>query len=108
MTTPSEPVTASAASPPLSSEPLDALRDSAVEAGQDVASQLHEVGQEAAQKAKELGAEAQAAAKEFIDQGREQTLVWQEQLEQQIRQKPVQSLLVAGGIGVFLGLLLRR
>jgi ElaB/YqjD/DUF883 family membrane-anchored ribosome-binding protein len=35
-------------------------------------------------------------------------MVWQEQLEQQIREKPIQSLLIAGGVGVLLGILLRR
>jgi ElaB/YqjD/DUF883 family membrane-anchored ribosome-binding protein len=33
---------------------------------------------------------------------------WQQQLEQHARDKPVQSLLIAAGIGLLLGLLKRR
>jgi ElaB/YqjD/DUF883 family membrane-anchored ribosome-binding protein len=47
-------------------------------------------------------------ASDYYQQGREQAIVWQEQLEQQIREKPIQSLLIAGGVGVLLGILLRR
>jgi ElaB/YqjD/DUF883 family membrane-anchored ribosome-binding protein len=35
-------------------------------------------------------------------------LAWQQQLESQVREKPLQSLLMAAGIGLLFGLLKRR
>ena len=86
----------------------ETLRDKAQAAGQEVASRLQEAGQEISHQAQRLGAHGQAVASDYYQQGREQAVVWQEQLEQQIREKPIQSLLIAGGVGVLLGILLRR
>jgi ElaB/YqjD/DUF883 family membrane-anchored ribosome-binding protein len=41
-------------------------------------------------------------------QGREYIRTWPAQLEQQVQEKPLQSLLMATGIGLLLGLLWRR
>lgn len=86
----------------------ETLRDKAQEAGREVAGKFQEAGQEVARQAQRLGAYGQTAASDYYQQGRDQAAVWQEQLEQQIREKPIQSLLIAGGVGVLLGILLRR
>lgn len=67
-----------------------------------------DVGSEVRQKAKELTAEGKAVATEYYEQGRERVLAWQEQLESQVREKPLQSLLMAAGIGLLFGLFKRR
>jgi ElaB/YqjD/DUF883 family membrane-anchored ribosome-binding protein len=97
-----------AATPSQAADTANTLRDKAQTAGQEVASRLQEAGQEISHQAQRLGAQGQAAASDYYQQGRDQAVVWQEQLEQQIREKPIQSLLIAGGVGVLLGILLRR
>ena len=69
---------------------------------------MQETGKEIGQMAQELTAQGKEIAAEYYEQGRERVLAWQRQLEQQAREKPLQSLLVAAGIGLLLGLLRRR
>jgi ElaB/YqjD/DUF883 family membrane-anchored ribosome-binding protein len=64
----------------------------------------HELGDQA----KELGVQAQQVATEYYQQGREGLVDLQRTVEAQIREKPVQSLLIAAGVGLLLGLLWRR
>ena len=45
---------------------------------------------------------------EYYEQGRESLQDLNQTLEAQIRERPLQTLLVAGGIGLLLGLLWRR
>jgi len=102
--TPNEATAASS----QTADAADTLRDKAQAAGREVADKFQEAGQEVAHQAQRLGAHGQALASDYYQQGRDQAIVWQEQLEQQIREKPIQSLLIAGGIGVLLGIMLRR
>ena len=50
----------------------------------------------------------QAAGTQVYEQGRESLQDLNRTIEGQIRERPLQALLVAGGIGVLLGLLWRR
>jgi len=59
-------------------------------------------------KVQETMMQGQEAATELYEQGRELVLAWQQQLEHQVREKPLQSLLMAAGIGLLFGLLRRR
>ena len=69
---------------------------------------MQDAGQEMSQKMQEIARQGQEAAAEYYQQGREQVLAWQRQLEHQVREKPMQSLLIAAGIGLLFGLLRRR
>jgi ElaB/YqjD/DUF883 family membrane-anchored ribosome-binding protein len=69
---------------------------------------MQDAGQEMSHKVQEMARQGQEAAAEYYQQGREQVLAWQQQLEHQVREKPMQSLLVAAGIGLLFGLLRRR
>lgn len=69
---------------------------------------MQEAGQEVSHKVQEMTGQGQEAAAEYYEQGREQVLAWQQQLEHQVREKPIQSLLMAAGIGLLFGLLRRR
>jgi len=69
---------------------------------------MQQVREDIAEKAQHLGEQGRELASEYYRQGRQQAAIWEHELEQQIREKPLQSLLIAGGIGVLLGLLLRR
>jgi ElaB/YqjD/DUF883 family membrane-anchored ribosome-binding protein len=74
------------------------------EAGQEVGRKAQEMGQ----KAQELTTQGQEVAAEYYQQGRERVLAWQQQLQTQVREKPLQTLLMAAGIGLLFGLLRRR
>jgi ElaB/YqjD/DUF883 family membrane-anchored ribosome-binding protein len=114
-----QPAYGPATTPQQASERREELGDRAREAGRDIAgkiqdtgrdiaSQIQDAGHDIASQAQSLSAEGQQLASEYYQQGREQALEWQKQLEQHIREKPIQSLCIAGGIGVLLGWLLRR
>ena len=67
-----------------------------------------ETGKERRDQAQELIAQGQEVAAAYYEEGRNQVLAWQQQLENQVREKPLQSLLMAAGVGLLLGLLRRR
>jgi ElaB/YqjD/DUF883 family membrane-anchored ribosome-binding protein len=68
----------------------------------------HETRDQIRERSQELSTHAQEVASEYYQLGREKAQEWEQTLEAQIREKPIQSLLIAGGIGLFLGLLWRR
>lgn len=67
--------------------------------------QIREKAQELGIQAKQWGTHAAEAA---YQRGRAQALAWEHTLTTQIREKPMQSLLIVGGIGVLLGCLWQR
>jgi len=67
-----------------------------------------EMGNEMREQAQDLMAQGKEVAAEYYEEGRNQVLAWQQQLENQVREKPLQSLLVAAGVGLLFGLLRRR
>ena len=67
-----------------------------------------ETGKEMRDQAQELMAQGQEVAAEYYEEGRNQVLAWQQQLENQVREKPLQSLLIAAGVGLLYALLRRR
>jgi ElaB/YqjD/DUF883 family membrane-anchored ribosome-binding protein len=67
-----------------------------------------ETGKEMRDQAQELIAQGKEVATEYYEEGRNQVLAWQQQLEHQVREKPLQSLLIAAGVGLLFGLLRRR
>lgn len=70
--------------------------------------QIRDTGREISQKAQELTTQGKDIAADYYEQGREHVLAWQKQLEHQVREKPLQSLLIAAGIGLLVGLFKRR
>jgi ElaB/YqjD/DUF883 family membrane-anchored ribosome-binding protein len=69
---------------------------------------MQETGKELRAQAQELMTQGKEVATEYYEEGRQQVLAWQQQLENQVREKPLQSLLMAAGVGLLLGLLRRR
>jgi ElaB/YqjD/DUF883 family membrane-anchored ribosome-binding protein len=70
--------------------------------------QIRETGKEIVQKAQDLTTQGKEVATEYYQQSRQQVLAWQQQLESHVREKPIQSLLIAAGVGLLFGLLRRR
>jgi ElaB/YqjD/DUF883 family membrane-anchored ribosome-binding protein len=75
------------------------------ETAQHIGSQVKETMQDMGTQAKET---MQAAGTQVYEQGRDSLQDLNRTIEGQIRARPLQALLVAGGIGVLLGLLWRR
>ena len=97
------------------SKGMDALRHKVEETAAEIQARVSETGHQVRAQARELrtqaqdlGAQAAEAAAEYYQQGREKVQVLEQTLEAQIRAKPIQSLLIAGGIGLLLGLLWNR
>ena len=72
---------------------------------QDMGTYVKETVQDMGTQAKET---MQAAGTQVYEQGRESLQDLNRTIEGQIRQRPLQALLVAGGIGVLLGFLWQR
>jgi ElaB/YqjD/DUF883 family membrane-anchored ribosome-binding protein len=75
------------------------------ETAQNVGTQVKETVQDMGTQAKET---IQAAGTQVYEQGRESLQDLNRTIEGQIRRRPLQALLVAGGIGVLLGFLWQR
>lgn len=80
------------------------IRDTA----QAIGAQLRDTAGEMGTQAQALGTQAKEAVSEYYEQGRQSLQALPQTLEAQIRARPFQALLVAGGVGLLLGLLWRR
>jgi ElaB/YqjD/DUF883 family membrane-anchored ribosome-binding protein len=58
--------------------------------------------------AQALMTQGKEVAAEYYAEGRNQLLAWQQQLENQVREKPLQSVLLAAGVGLLYALFRRR
>jgi ElaB/YqjD/DUF883 family membrane-anchored ribosome-binding protein len=86
-------------------ETMQAAGTQVKETVQHVGTQVKETMQDVGIQVKET---MQAAGTQVYEQGRESLQDLNRTIEAQIRERPIQALLVAGGIGVLLGLLWRR
>jgi ElaB/YqjD/DUF883 family membrane-anchored ribosome-binding protein len=86
-------------------ETLQAAGNQVQETAQHIGAQVKETVQDMGTKAQET---MQAAGTQVYAQGRESLQDLNQTIEGQIRQRPLQALLVAGGIGALLGLLWQR
>jgi ElaB/YqjD/DUF883 family membrane-anchored ribosome-binding protein len=75
------------------------------ETAQNIGTQVKETVEDMGIQAKET---MQAAGTQVYEQGRESLQDLNRKIEGQIRTRPLQALLIAGGIGVLLGVLWRR
>jgi len=84
------------------------LQDSlsaAAQAAKDAASDVVERGRAAASDLVDRG---RAAASDMVDRGRESVDHARERLSDRVRERPLTSVLVAGGIGLLVGMLIAR
>ena len=86
-------------------ETVQAAGTQVKETVQDMGTYVKETVQDMGMQAKET---MQAAGTQVYEQGRESLQGLNRTLEGQIRQRPLQALLVAAGIGVLLGFLWQR
>jgi len=80
------------------------LKDTAQQVGQNI----REMGGQVRTAATEQYENLRSQATEYYEQGRERAQEWEQSLESYIQEKPVQSILIAAGVGMLLGILWKR
>ena len=80
------------------------LKDSAGQVSQS----LRDMGSQVRDQAGEKYNQLRQQASEYYEQGRQRAEEWEQGLEQYVHEKPIQSLLIAAGVGMLLGVLWRR
>jgi ElaB/YqjD/DUF883 family membrane-anchored ribosome-binding protein len=80
------------------------LRDKAQQVGEG----LREMGGQVRDAAREQYDRLRDSANEYYEQGRQTAREWQENVETYVQEQPVKSLLIAAGVGVLIGLLMKR
>ena len=78
------------------------------ESAQQVQENLRELGGQVREAASEQYHNLRQQASEYYEQGRQRAQEWEQGLEQYVQEKPIQSLLIAAGVGMLLGILWRR
>ena len=81
---------------------------SPAEANTQVRDKAQEAGAQVRDKSQEIVRQGEDTASDYSQQGRQQLEAVENTLENSIRAKPLQSVLIAAGIGMFLGLLLKK
>jgi ElaB/YqjD/DUF883 family membrane-anchored ribosome-binding protein len=76
--------------------------------GTTVRDRAQEAGAQVRDRAQEMVRQGEETASDYYQQGRQQVEAVEHTLEESIRTKPLQSVLIAAGVGMFLGLLLKK
>ena len=82
----------------------DDLKEKAGKVGQD----LRDVAGAVRDVAGEQYENVRQRASDYVQQGRERVMEWEEGIEGYVKDNPVRALLIAGGVGLLVGLLWRR
>ncbi len=69
---------------------------------------IREMGSQVRDVATEKYNQLRDQAGEYYEQGRQRAMEWEQTLEEYVQEKPVQSLLMAAGVGLLLGFFWRR
>ena len=80
------------------------LRQTAAQVGEN----LRDLGGQVRDTATQQYEQLRDQASDYYQHGRQRAMEMEESLEQYVQEKPVQALLIAAGVGMFLGLLWKR
>lgn len=69
---------------------------------------LQEVGEQLRMTAESVLQTLQAHTSQSSEQNRQQSTTWEGDVERLVQEKPIQSMLVATGLGLLIGLLFKR
>lgn len=78
------------------------------EKAQQVGQNIREMGEMAREAAKNRFEQVRQSATEYYETGKEKAMEYKENLEDVIRDKPIRAVMIAAGVGVLLGMLMRR
>ena len=74
----------------------------------DVQQNIRDLGGQIRDAATEKYGQLRDQATDYYQQGRERATEWEQGLEEYVRQKPLQSLMIAAGVGMLLGMIWKR
>ena len=80
------------------------IRETASQVGEGI----REVGSQVRDVATDKYNELRDQAQQYYEEGRQRAIEWERGLEEYVQEKPIQSLLIAAGVGLLLGLLWKR
>jgi len=86
------------------SQPQANLRDTAAE----VKDNLRDIGTQVRDQATQQYEQMRDQASEYYEEGRRRAMEMEQSLEQYVQEKPIQSLLIAAGVGMLLGMIWKR
>ena len=83
------------------------------------ATNIRDTAQQVQQNIRDMGGQVRDAATEqynnlrnqatqYFEEGRERAQEWEQSIEQYVHEKPIQSILIAAGVGMLLGILWKR
>ena len=78
------------------------------ETAQQVQQGIRDMGSQVRDVASEQYENLRSQANEYYEQGRQRAQEWEQGLERYVQEKPIQSLLIAAGVGMLVGLLWKR
>ncbi len=78
------------------------------EAATQVSQNLRDAGSQIRDQAQEKYNQLRESASQYYEEGRQRAQEWEQGLETYVQEKPIQSLLIAAGVGMLLGFLWRR
>ncbi len=93
--------------PPTTDRPSD-MREQNRDRGAQVQERAQEMGSQVKEGAQEAMQQVGASASQIAEMGRDTMNEFEEGLEDRIRSKPLQSVLIAAGVGTLLGLIWKR
>jgi ElaB/YqjD/DUF883 family membrane-anchored ribosome-binding protein len=70
--------------------------------------QFKDSAQNIGQEVRNMSGQARGIAREYFEEGKKKLSSFESQFEKYVSEKPVQSVLIAAGVGVVLGLLWKR
>ena len=76
--------------------------------GEGTTQSLRDMGSQVRDQAGEKYNQLREQAADYYQQGRQRAEEWEQGLEQYVQEKPIQSLLIAAGVGMLLGILWKR
>ena len=80
------------------------IRDAAPE----VKENIRDMGGQVRDAATEQYNNLRDQATEYFQEGRERAQEWEQSIETYVQEKPIQSILIAAGVGILLGILWKR
>jgi ElaB/YqjD/DUF883 family membrane-anchored ribosome-binding protein len=80
------------------------LRETAAE----VKENLRDIGTQVRDQATQRYEEMRDQASQYYEEGRRRAMEMEQTLEQYVQEKPIQSLLIAAGVGMLLGMIWKR
>ena len=80
------------------------IRDTASQVQQNI----RDLGGQVRDVASEQYGQLRDQATQYYEEGRQRAQEWEQGLEEYVHEKPIQSLLIAAGVGMLLGILWKR